>query len=270
VPGEGPGAHRPDRAGAAHRAPRLAVLRSEIEHGLVVGPAATDRHEGVGESLGLGPPEGPAGGGARQHPCGVGVDDADVAFEGERQHRPRRVRSDPGQGDQVGQLVGDATAVTLADPGRGGVQLQGPAVVTESGPEPDHLTGGGGGAGGRIGEASEESRPGPDDPGHLRLLQHGLAHEHRPRVAGRAPRELAPAVRSPLAHHFAQPPAEWTLRGRTIGKRTVGTRPVGKRPVGTRAAPPGARTTWHAVHRRRPTGPARAPNPAAPAKITRP
>ena len=97
------------RAGDAHR-------RAEVEHGLVPGPAGPLRHGRIGQSLYLGPAQ-PSSRPAGQHPGHVGVDHGDVGLEGERQHRPGRVRPDPGQGQQRLEPVGHDPAV-VGDDGR--------------------------------------------------------------------------------------------------------------------------------------------------------
>ena len=72
---------------------------------------------------------------AGQHPGHVGVDDGDVALEGEGQHRPGRVRPDAGQRAGARRSVDgktppcwSTTAVAAA------VQVDRPAVVAEAGP----------------------------------------------------------------------------------------------------------------------------------------
>ena len=57
-------------------------------------------------------------GGASEDPADVGVDDSDVALEGEGQHRPRRVGTDPRQGEQRVEVVGQAAVVLLGHDGR--------------------------------------------------------------------------------------------------------------------------------------------------------
>ena len=91
-----PDTGRRDRAGRATWRPARAHGGTEVEHGLVPGPALAHRHRRVGQLLHLAAPEHPALR-ASQHPRRVGVDHADVALEGERQHRAGGVGPDAGQ-----------------------------------------------------------------------------------------------------------------------------------------------------------------------------
>ena len=137
VPGTLPPARTGDRALVAARR-RPAHRRAEVHQHLVPHPAVAARHERVGG--GLDRPGGqPLAGRARQDPGDVRLDDGDVALEGEGEHGPRRVRTDAGQRQQRGQVVGHPPAVAL-DHRRGCVvQVAGPARVAEPVPLAEHV-----------------------------------------------------------------------------------------------------------------------------------
>jgi hypothetical protein len=68
---------------------------AEVEHRLVPVPSAAVRYEPIGGSLRRGQGQSSTTQ-ASQHPTDVGIDDGDVAFEGEHENRSRRVRTDAG------------------------------------------------------------------------------------------------------------------------------------------------------------------------------
>ncbi len=226
--GSGPTAAAADRAVATRRGAGCAQAGPQVEEGLVEGPAPAGRHHGVDQPLGLGRRHRPAGGGPGQYPAGVGVDHADIGFEGEGDDGPGGVGTDPGQGQQVGQGRRHPTAVLLHHRPGGQVETAGATVVPEPLPGAEDLPQGGGGARGRIGKAVEEPVVGRYHPGQLGLLGHHLADQHRPRVTGAPPRQFRP----PRAATIGRPP-------RVDGPTQPGqTAPVG-RPVGGGGAGPG-------------------------------
>ena len=128
-----------------------------------------------------------------QHPGRVGVDHADVALEGEGQHGPGRVGTDARQREQRVEVVGQPAAVVARRPharhrcrSRPGGCSRGPAHQRDAPrrPAPPRSAAG-------VGKRSRNGRHRSADPADLGLLEHQLAHEHRPRVAGRAPRQVA-------------------------------------------------------------------------------
>lgn len=121
----------------------------------------------------------------------VHVDHPDVAFEGEGEHSSRRVGADPGERLQRPQIAGHGAAVLPHHLSGGGVEVHGPAVVAEPRPGPHHLAHRFPGAGRRSREAAQEGPVRLHHPAGLGLLQHELAHEHRPRVAHGSPRKGA-------------------------------------------------------------------------------
>ena len=137
--------------------------------------------------------------GARDHPAGVGVDDRMPPAERERGDRARRVRADALQREQVVELRGDLAAVALDDLDGGPVQPQRPARVAEPVPGAHGLRRRLGGEGGRRRPARDPRLPPGHDARDLGLLQHELAHEHRPgRHLGRPPRQRPRGIREPV------------------------------------------------------------------------
>ena len=124
----------------------------------------------------------------------VRVQHADVGLEGEGQHRPGGVRPDAGQGQQrrPGRRGGGRRG---ARPRRHPPPATGspPAGCSRDRPPQllHHVAGRRGGAGGRRGEAGQEGVPAGHDPVDLGLLEHHLADQHRPRVTGLPPRQVA-------------------------------------------------------------------------------
>ncbi len=145
---------------------------------------------------------------ARQDAGRVGVHHAVVVLEGEGQHRPGRVGTDTGEGEQAGEIRRQPAVVPLHHLRRRSVQVTGAAVVAKPAPPADGLGDGGCRHRRRGGEALEEGAPALGHPGHLRLLAHHLAHEDLPRVARRPPGEVALAKRPPAqertAHHWTR------------------------------------------------------------------
>jgi hypothetical protein len=117
------------------------------------------------------------------------VSTTDGSLEGEGEHGPGRVGADAGQGHERVELAGQRAAVPVDHRPGAAVQVDGPPVVAQPGPQADHLARLGRGACGGAGEAVEEGVVAGDDPVDARLLRHHLGHEHRPGVAGGAPRQ---------------------------------------------------------------------------------
>jgi len=174
---------------------------TEIHQGLVPHPPLPRRDRGVGQALDL------AGGEAAPlHPGedtgDVGVDHGDVGLVGEGEHGAGGVRADTREGEQAVEGVGERAC--LGDAGGGEVQVAGPPGIAEAVPETQDVTEGRGRAGGRVGEGVEEGVPLRDHPGHLGLLEHDLADEHGPRVAGASPGEVTEAGSAPLEDGVGQ------------------------------------------------------------------
>ena len=156
-------------------------------------------HERVGQRLD-GPRRQPLAGDPRQHPSDVGVDDGDVALEGERQHGTRRVRPDPGQRQQRVEVVGQRAAVARRRPARPSPRCCAPDAGSRG---PASAAARRRAAPPRTPPASgsrAERRPLRDHARHLRLLQHHLGDEDPPRIAGRPPRQVAQPRRAPRQH----------------------------------------------------------------------
>ena len=94
--------------------------------------------------------------------------------------------------------AGTRRAATTA--GGRGVEVRRPTRVAEALPQPQHVAERRRRARRRRGERLEEREVLRHHPRHLRLLQHHLAHQDRPRVAGAAPRQVAQPRRGPAEH----------------------------------------------------------------------
>ena len=134
-----PPAHTAHRTIRTTSTLRDAHERAEVEHRLIPLPPAVIGHESIGESL-RGARIQPLSGQTGQHATDVGVDDGDVAFEREHQHRTRGVGADAGQRQQRIEIIGDLPVVAFDDGHRESVQEYRATVVTEAGPRIDDLT----------------------------------------------------------------------------------------------------------------------------------
>ncbi len=130
----------------------------------------------------------------RDHPADhapdVRIDRRHWTSEGDGRHGPRRVWADAGQILKRGQVIGHRPAVPLDDGRRGSMQSDRATVVAEPRPRAHGIGHGSGRQRGRRGEAAGEAHPRDLDTRDLRLLEHDFRHEHPPRVAGRAERQV--------------------------------------------------------------------------------
>ena len=187
IAGATPSARPGDRALVAARgscgAHRGAEFHRRRVHdagrGRVIGQQSLHRGEVAGRRRrpGVGLPRDGAG----EHASRVRVDHRMSQAERERGDGASRVGADALQREERVEIAWHLAAVPLDDLGRGPVQPQRAPRVAQ--PIPcTH------GFGGRLGGERRRSRPpcdprlpSRDDPADLRLLQHELAHEHRPR-----------------------------------------------------------------------------------------
>lgn len=177
------GEHATAAAGLARRAARRPV----IEQRLVPDPGSPAWHQPVGQRLSGNRAQRFTRDGTGEDAFHVDVHHAHVPFEGEGEHRPSRVRPDTRKSQEILELVGHGSVVLLDHEARRFVQAYRPAVVAEPGPAPNHVADRGRRATGRVREALQEGSVRRDDAGSLRLLEHELAHEDGPRIAGRSP-----------------------------------------------------------------------------------
>ena len=105
--------------------------------------------------------------------------------EGEAGHRVGRVTPDA---RKLRQILGPAV---LCDVDGGAVEIHGSAVVAETFPGTDDVRARRLRQRVHCGPPLEPLGPARHDPRHLRLLKHHLAHEHRVRVAGVPPGQVA-------------------------------------------------------------------------------
>ena len=190
-----PTASRLDRTLRADRR-RSADGGAEIHQDLVPGPALTARDERVGGGLDAlrGQPRPTRAG---QHAADVGVDDRHILLVREREHGAGRVRADARKGEQFVERVGHDAAMSIDDRLRGEVQIARPARVSEALPQPQHVAERCVGAGRRRRERREERFPLRDHTRCLRLLEHHLGDEDRPRIARRVATAGRAAAASP-------------------------------------------------------------------------
>src|SRR5581483_8395642 len=137
-------------------------------------------------------------GGAVHHACGVDVEHTDVVLVGEGEDGAGGVRAYAGQGEQRLEVVGQHAAMPFDNCNRGPVQVEGAPVVAQAGPGAHDVARRSGRARGGGREQLEEAVVLRDHPRPLRLLQHELADEPRPRVTGVAPGQVAARARRPL------------------------------------------------------------------------
>ena len=201
-----PGAALVERALAAARAARAADGRPELHHRLV-----PYRRPALGQQL-LRPPGERArraadAVAALDHAPHVGVDRRLLRVPRERADRRGRVGAD------ARQVLQPRRPALAGHHPRRRLQRQRAAVVAEPAPCRDRLGGRRGGERGGRREARQEALVVRHHPRGLRLLQHHLAHEDRPRVAREAPRQRPPHGLVPVHQRVHRaPPA--TLIGR--------------------------------------------------------
>ncbi len=135
---------------------------------------------------------------ASQNPTDVGVDDGISPLEGKDAHRSCRIRSDTGQIEQIAELVGHLPAMAHIDCHRGAVQIHRSSVVAETRPQGDDVGDGRSSQRHRGRESCEELCIPFDDPVDLGLLEHELADENRPRVAGAPPGQIPARAGEPV------------------------------------------------------------------------
>ena len=185
-------------SGSPHRTPGTCGLTrrtdeaAEIHEREIPLASGSDRDEAICQGLYLAGTNLPAQPGAGEHPANVRVDRRHVGVERERQHGPRRVGTDAGEGFEIGKRGRDASVVVANDRLGSGVQGERTAVVTETDPGPDDL------ADRRVGtrrrcrktrrELAESSCNAPD----LSLGEHRLRDEDLPRIARHPPGEPIP------------------------------------------------------------------------------
>ncbi len=214
-----PGTAGPSRARPAVGTAAAADRRAQLHQRLVPRPRPARRDQVVGPRLGLpGPQRPPLPPG--QHPAHVGVDHAHVVLERERQDRPCRVRPDPGERPQRGQVRRQPAAVALDHRCGAPVEVDRPPVVAEADPEADHVAERRrrAGRGGR--EPGHEGPVARDHPVDAGLLGHHLRDEHSPRIAGRSPRQRAQVVVAP-GEHRRPPGLRRVFYAETVAMTTV-------------------------------------------------
>ena len=172
---------------------------AEVHEDLVPRPTLPARHERIRGGLGALRRQ-PRPGRAGEHAGDVGVDDRHVSFVREREHGAGGVGTDPREREQVVERVGHDAAVAIHDLPCGEVQVAGPARIPEAVPQSQHVTQRCVGAGTRRRERHEERLPLRDHPRGLRLLEHHLGDEDRPRITDAPPRQIAQPRHPPRQH----------------------------------------------------------------------
>ena len=186
-----------DRQGTAltSRRGRPTQLGAEVHHRLVPRPRRSGLQRRIGRSLSLlrGQPMPRHSG---EHPSDVGVDHRSVGLEGKDQNCTGGVLAHPGQSEQIGQ--GRRELAAGDDLGGRGVQVSRPPRVAEPLPQPQHIAQRCRSACCRRRERGRELLPLRNHPSDLRLLQHHLADENRPGIAGSPPREITQPGHTPF------------------------------------------------------------------------
>ena len=141
---------------------------------------------------GLARGEAPVRHGAREHATDVGIQYGDALAKGKGRDGIRGVLTHAGQSAKGGDVGGHLATVFVTDNARRVVQGLGSTVVSQARPETDHVRERGVRARTRIREGLKEPPPGLEHPRDLGLLEHDLAHEHRPGVIDPDPRQGTP------------------------------------------------------------------------------
>ena len=230
---------RHDRPDRALRADRRGAARggTEVHQDLVPRPTFPARDQRVGGGLGVLRSQ-PRPRRAGEHAGDVGVDDRHVSFVREREHGAGGVRADPREGEQVVERVGHDAAVAIHDLPCGEVQVAGAPWITQAVPQSQHVTERRVGAGSRCRERHEERLPFRDHPLGLRLLEHHLGDEDRPRVTDASPRQIAQPRHPPRQHRADIECRHRRMRDRSAAQvRTLFTRSVLSVCIGGRVSP---------------------------------
>ena len=201
APGRVRAARGRERAREAARRGRRARHRAELHEPLVEiarGERARQRdHQLAGDR----PDRALAGGGldveldrerARDHAGDVAVDERRALAERDRRDRAGRVGADAGHRAQLARPRRERAG---ADRLRTGVEAAGARVVAEAGPRGEHVVERRRRERGHRGKPRHPALPVGDHRGHAGLLQHDLADPDRVRIAGAAPRQVAPHAR---------------------------------------------------------------------------
>ena len=151
-----PGARSSEAAAITGRPASGADQGTVVEHGLVVPPSVSRSHQRVSHRLERRCTQRCPGDGPREDPGDVGVDHGHIGLEGEGEHGPRRVRPDPGEGEQIGEVIRDGAVMAIHDGLGSLVERDGSSVVAETLPSPDQLSLAGRGGGRRSGKVGEQ------------------------------------------------------------------------------------------------------------------
>ena len=170
---------------------------AEVHKGLRVSGSSTRRRIGWRETgLGLCPKTSrhrwiawPAGDErvSRHHATHIAVEDRSRTVEGQRHDRRGSRAPYSRQRHQALQVVREAAA--CRNQGRGAVQVAGPAVISEPGPQTHDVIQGCRGERRDVGEMLYKTHEGRQHGGDLRLLKHHLRQPHTVGVAGILPRQ---------------------------------------------------------------------------------
>ena len=126
----------------------------------------------------------------------VRIDDRGIGLEREREHRPRGVGADAGEREQA--VERSREPAEFGDRLRGGMEVAGATRIAEPLPQSEDIAEWRSRACGRRREGLEQREPARDHPLDLGLLEHDLAHEHCPWVAGTPPRQVAQLGNAPV------------------------------------------------------------------------
>ena len=138
-----------------------------------------------------------------EHPLDVAVEDRVAITVTEGEDRTGGRTADPGQSDERIELARHLAVVPVPHQGRGAMQIARPRVVTEPGPQSEHVVER------SVRKVRKRRKPRheplvvPDDDADLRLLEHDLRHPHAVGRRLALPRQVLPAVtRGPADQTF--------------------------------------------------------------------
>ena len=138
---------------------------ADLHEGLVPQPTPVPRHETIGDRLGSGRREPLTDDGTGDDPGHVHVHHGVIGLVGEDENGTGGVGTDARKGAESGQVAGDHAAVPVGDQGGRGMEVPGPAVVSEAGPGPQDVPQGGCRTGSDRRKAVEKLTIGLEDAG---------------------------------------------------------------------------------------------------------
>jgi hypothetical protein len=142
---------------------------------------------------------------ARQNAGSISFDDWGGLIESERRDSVRRIFPDSWKLSHLLDRLWEASIISMDDYFRGGVEISGTSVITETLPRMEDVAFRSLSQGGETGEPAEPLIIIRDHAGDLGLLKHELGNKDRVRVASSAPGQIAFVLAIPVYQGATKP-----------------------------------------------------------------